>query len=151
MDINMREQQGFTLTELLITLAILGILSSVALPSFVGQLKYNRLVSNTNQLQSVFKFARSEAAKRDKTVTLDENNGEWHVMIDGQAAALQKFQASHESISVSGLKDVVIAATGEVNGNDNDFLITDSDNSTVDFCLQILISGQVQRTKANRC
>jgi len=147
----MREQQGFTLTELLITLAILGILSSVALPSFVGQLKYNRLVSNTNQLQSVFKFARSEAAKRDKTVTLDENNGEWHVMIDGQAAALQKFQASHESISVSGLKDVVIAATGEVNGNDNDFLITDSDNSTVDFCLQILISGQVQRTKANRC
>jgi type IV fimbrial biogenesis protein FimT len=151
MDINMREQQGFTLTELLITLAILGILSSVALPSFVGQLKYNRLVSNTNQLQSVFKFARSEAAKRDKTVTLDENNGEWHVMIDGQVAALQKFQASHESISVSGLKDVVIAATGEVNGNDNDFLITDSDNSTVDFCLQILISGQVQRTKANRC
>jgi len=147
----MREQQGFTLTELLITLAILGILSSVALPSFVGQLKYNRLVSNTNQLQSVFKFARSEAAKRDKTVTLDENNGEWHVMIDGQVAALQKFQASHESISVSGLKDVVIAATGEVNGNDNDFLITDSDNSTVDFCLQILISGQVQRTKANRC
>jgi type IV fimbrial biogenesis protein FimT len=151
MDINMRKQQGFTLTELLITLAILGILSSVALPSFVAQLKYNRLVSNTNQLQSVFKFARSEAAKRDKTVTLDENNGEWHVMIAGQAAVLQKFQTSHESISVNGLKDVVIAATGEVRGNDNDFLITDSDNSTVDFCLQILISGQVQRNKANSC
>ena len=107
--------------------------------------------SDLNQLQSVFKFARSEAAKRDKTVTLDEKDGEWHVMIDGQVAALQKFQPSHESISVDNLKDVVIAATGEIQGNDNDFLITDSDNSTVDFCLQILISGQVQRTKANRC
>jgi type IV fimbrial biogenesis protein FimT len=147
----MREQQGFTLTELLITLAILGILSSVALPSFIDQLKNNRLVSNTNQLQSVFKFARSEAAKREKTVTLDENNGEWHVMIDGQVEALQKFQASHESISVNNLQDVVIIATGEVQGNNNNFLITDSDNSTVDFCLQILTSGQVQRTKTNAC
>jgi type IV fimbrial biogenesis protein FimT len=155
MDINMRQQQGFTLTELLITLAIIGILSSVALPSFVEQLKYNRLVSNTNQLQSVFKFARSEAAKRDESVTLDkvriDNEDEWHVKIVGQIVPLKKFQSSHESISVSNLKNVIIAPTGEVLGNDNNFLITDGDTSTIDFCLNVLTSGQVLRTKSNTC
>ncbi len=151
----MRQQQGVTLTELLITLAIIGILSSVAFPSFVDQLKYNRLVSNTNQLQSVFKFARSEAAKRDESVTLDkvsiDNEDEWHVKIFGQVEPLKKFQSSHESISVSNLKDVIIAPTGEVLGNDNNFLITDGDTSTIDFCLNILTSGQVLRTKKNTC
>lgn len=151
----MRKQQGFTLTELLITLAIIGILSSVALPSFVEQLKYNRLVSNTNQLQSVFKFARSEAAKRDESVILDkvriDNEDEWHVKIVGQIETLKKFQSSHESISVSNLKNVIIAPTGEVLGNDNNFLITDGDTSTIDFCLNVLTSGQVLRTKSNTC
>ncbi len=151
----MRKPQGFTLIELLITLTILGILSSVALPSFVEQLKYNRLVSNTNQLQSVFKFARSEAAKRDKRVTLEkvtkDNEDEWHVKIVNQVEPLKKFQSSHESISVSNLKNVIIAPTGEVMGNDNNFLITDSDTSTTDFCLNVLTSGQVLRTKSNTC
>ncbi len=151
MDINMRKKQGFTLIELLISLAILGILSTVALPSFVEHLKYNRLVSNTNQLQSVFKFARSEAAKRDRMITLDESEGEWHVLIVGQNEPLKKFQPSHESISVVNLQDVIIAATGEVLGNNNQFLISDNDNSTVDFCLNILTSGQTQRTQTNVC
>jgi type IV fimbrial biogenesis protein FimT len=151
MDTNMRKQQGFTLTELLITLAILGILSSVALPSFVDKLKQNRLVANTNQLQNVFQFARSEAAKRDKIVTLEENGGEWHVLIDGQVEPLKKFQASHESISVDNLQDIIISASGEVLGANNEFLITDNDSTTVDFCLNILTSGQVQRIKTDVC
>jgi|TARA_B110000014_G_C20105512_1_gene581220 type IV fimbrial biogenesis protein FimT len=151
MVVNMRKQQGFTLTELLVTLAILGILSLVAIPSFLEQLKYNRLISNTNQLLAVFKFARSEAAKRDRTVTLKKSDDEWHIIIDGQVEPLKKFQPSHESITVNTLKDLTITATGEVQGNDNQFLITDSDTSTVDFCLNILTSGQVQRTNTNTC
>ena len=147
----MRKQQGFTLIELLITLAILGILSSVALPSFVDQLKHNRLVANTNQLQNVFQFARSEAAKRDKIVTIEESGGEWHVLIDGHIEPLKKFQASHESISVDNLQDIIISTSGEVLGANNEFLITDNDSTTVDFCLNILTSGQVQRTQTDVC
>jgi hypothetical protein len=72
-------------------------------------------------------------------------------LIDGQVEPLKKFQASHESISVDNLQDIIISTSGEVLGANNEFLITDNDSTTVDFCLNILTSGQVQRTKTDVC
>jgi len=147
----MNKQQGLTLIELLFTLAIVGILAAVAIPSFSQQMKQDRLVSNANQLQSVFKFARSEAAKRDREIQLNEDAGEWQVLIAGQAEPLQKFVPTDSSISVTGLADLTIATTGEVPGAGNNYLITDGDSDTTDYCLSILVSGQSALTLTNAC
>ena len=45
----MNKEQGFTLMELLFVVAIVGVLASVAIPSFSQQMKQDRLVSNANQ------------------------------------------------------------------------------------------------------
>lgn len=145
--------QGYTLVELLVVLAMVGILASVAIPSFSQQMKNNRLVSNANQLQSVFKFARSEAAKRGDTITLNENAGDWEVIMDEGTAdelLIQKFDATNDTISVTGLADLTILATGEVSQTSN-YLITDSDTETTDYCFTILVSGQSFLTQANSC
>lgn len=147
----MNREQGFTLTELLITLAIVGILASVAIPSFSQQMKHDRLVSNANQLQSVFKFARSEAAKRDKEIQLVADAGEWQVFIAGQAEPLQKFSPTNSSISVANLANLTITSTGEVVGVNNQYLITDGDSDTDDYCLSILVSGQSSLKETNAC
>lgn len=147
----MKKEQGLTLIELLFVLAIVGILASVAIPSFSQQMKQNRLVSNANQLQSIFKFARSEAAKRDRAIQLNENAGDWDVMMAGQVDPLQKFRPTHRSISVAGLADLTIASTGEVAGAGNNYLITDGDNDTPDYCLSILVSGQSSLRQTNAC
>jgi len=67
------KEQAFTLIELLFVVGIVGVLASVAIPSFSQQMKNNRLTSNANQLHSIFKFARSEAAKRNSDIQLNEN------------------------------------------------------------------------------
>ncbi|NQY50150.1 MAG: prepilin-type N-terminal cleavage/methylation domain-containing protein [Colwellia sp.] len=146
----MNKEQGFTLMELLFVVAIVGVLASVAIPSFSQQMKQDRLVSNANQLQSVFKFARSEAAKRDRAIQLNEDAGNWDVMLAGQVESLQKFSPSHSSISVTDLADLTIARTGEVAGAGS-YLITDDDNDTTDYCLSILVSGQSFLRKTNAC
>lgn len=61
---------GFTVLELMITIAVLGILLGVGVPSFNAIVRQNRLASQTNELLAAAAMARSEAVKRGTTVTL---------------------------------------------------------------------------------
>lgn len=63
-----RRRAGFTLIELVITLAVIGIVVVVALPSFQGFVLDNRLSAQTNDLVADLMFARSEAIKRSSNV-----------------------------------------------------------------------------------
>ncbi|MBD3641302.1 MAG: GspH/FimT family pseudopilin [Marinobacter sp.] len=62
---------GFTLLELLVTITILGIIATYAIPSFRQMILNNRLTAQTNETTSIISFARSEASKlRTGVVTI---------------------------------------------------------------------------------
>lgn len=61
---------GFTLVEMMITLAVGAILLTIALPSFVYMTKNNKITSQVNTLISQIHFARVEASKRSTRVIL---------------------------------------------------------------------------------
>lgn len=63
-------QVGFTLLELMITLAIAAILLSVGIPSFSALIKDSHLTVSNNDLVTAFNVARSEAVKRGVRVTV---------------------------------------------------------------------------------
>ena len=64
------EQRGFTLLELMITVAIVAILSAAAIPSFSEIMMKSRLTNQARDLMAGSLMARSEAIKRNQTVTL---------------------------------------------------------------------------------
>lgn len=61
---------GFTLIELLITLVVLAVVLSLATPSFNVMIANNSSTSLASELTSAVNFARSEAVKRVKRVTV---------------------------------------------------------------------------------
>lgn len=147
-------QKGLTLLELMFVVTIVGILGMVAIPSFSQQIKQNRLVSNANQLQSVFKFARSEAAKRNKSILLRENSGDWEVVLDG--TIIQNFSSTSDTIKTPTLGDLTILNTGEITFSSDsvssiNYQITDDDSDTIDYCFSVLLSGQAFLTNTNSC
>ena len=69
----MKKNTGFTLIELMIALAILGILLAVGLPSLKSFMQSSQTVASTNELIAAFNVARSEAIKRNISVTICES------------------------------------------------------------------------------
>jgi len=59
--------RGFTLIELMVTLAVLSIVLGIGIPAFDRLVANGRLTSQINQSIGLIAFARSEAAKRTGT------------------------------------------------------------------------------------
>ncbi len=77
--------KGITFIELMITLAIAAILFATAAPSMRSSIQENRMVTQINELQASLSLARSEAIKRNASVTVcprrdddsDSCSGSW--------------------------------------------------------------------------
>jgi len=67
---NQRTGKGFTLIELMVTLAVAAILLTMGVPSFRATVENNRLTAAANELVGALNLARSEAIKRGVRVTV---------------------------------------------------------------------------------
>jgi type IV fimbrial biogenesis protein FimT len=65
-----KRTKGFTLMELMMTLAVIGVILGIAAPSFREFLLNNRITGAANDLHAAFQLARSEAIKRQQPVAV---------------------------------------------------------------------------------
>jgi len=65
-----RRAKGFSIIELMVTVAVVGVTAVIALPAMGDFVSDMRISAKTNDLLAFFNLARSEAAKRGARVTI---------------------------------------------------------------------------------
>jgi Tfp pilus assembly protein PilE len=75
---------GFSLTELAVSVAVLMILTAIAIPSLMSSFRTYQLNDAAARLSDLLKFTRFEAVRRNTLVTLQikQNVNDWNVWTD---------------------------------------------------------------------
>jgi len=60
--------KGFTMIELMVTVALVAILAGIGIPSFNSFIAQNRVIASINEFHTGLRLARSEAVKRNANV-----------------------------------------------------------------------------------
>jgi type IV fimbrial biogenesis protein FimT len=149
---------GFTVTEMLVVVAIFGILAMTAAPSFSGMLASKRAETAATDLYIALVMSRSEATKRNAEATLGQKTGGWHVgwqvsVVDPTDSSRTLVLDDHlvtNSVGVSGPDSVVYESSGRVQGAARpSFAVTSANGSSTEqrwVCVDLSGRPMVQAT-----
>ena len=145
--------RGFTLVELMITLAILTILLGIALPSFQSMIASQKIKTAAADLQSSLLLARSEALKRNANVTLaPAATGQWNRgwTLSALATTLHS-NGPVKGIPITGPATVVFQGSGRLTRTSTNSTFRLSSDETSDVrCVGIDLSG-IARVTTSGC
>ena len=150
-----KKQTGFTLIELMVTIAIMAIIAMMAAPSFGDMLQRQNLNKSTKELVAVLNQARAKAAleRREITVELLSSNADTDDRLNWMPvgkASLKSGQATEIIFMPTGL--VKDPSANQVIGTDTSFEICNT-LSSPKYSRTVTISkmGAVQQIVEGDC
>ncbi len=140
-----KQNSGFTLIELMITVILISVILGIGVPSFKELIRNSRLSTATNEFISSMYLARSEAVKRrtDILVTATDSSNSanewgyngWTISVEDGGETLKTVRAvQDDSITIDSNNDVAeftYSADGSVDNAD-----------TLDICATEKSSGR---------
>jgi len=141
------KEAGFTLVELLITIMILGILASLAVPSFREFIAGQRIKTASFDMMAMLTLTRSEAIKRNAPVTISKSSTHFTVTAaDGTTLLQQEIPAG---VIFTGGSDIAYNSNGRLNSTFTPMQISSTSSSQV-RCITVDLSGR-PATKNTAC
>ncbi len=109
----LRGERGFTLTELMVTVGIVGVLSALAAPSIMSMIATQRVRTATFDFYAALTYARSEAIKRNSVVTITPRSGGFANGYDMNAGGVVlRSQLGIPAVTIDATSGIALAFDG---------------------------------------
>lgn len=158
--------RGFTLVELMVAVAVVGILATVAVPSMVGFVNTSRLAGASEELTASLQLAKSEAVRRNRTVTVcggqngsDDCTGgtSWSQVIvrhdegdAGDPAVIRRFEFPGGVDVQSSVDEIAFRPSGTVGGQQTLTACMPTTNPALNArVVTLMVGGGVATAKQN--
>jgi len=144
--------RGFTLTELMIVVAVAAALTAAALPAYNEFVRNQRVKTASFDVFSTLVYARSEAVTRNASVTVTPTGGNWASgwTVTDTGGTVLRSQDALPAITIAGPASVVYAGTGRLSAAVGTFQLTSTGSTITTRCITIDLSGRPV-TKATAC
>lgn len=141
--------RGMSLIEIMVTIAILGILTAVAIPYFSEMVASQRVRSASSDAYSALLFTRSEAMKRNTTVSLTANDADdwtqgWKVTISGTDVLNQNALGNGLVAEGPNTGNISFLWTGRSSSANAQIKVYSSSHSVQARCVTLSLSGMPQ-------
>ncbi|HXI47957.1 MAG TPA: GspH/FimT family pseudopilin [Steroidobacteraceae bacterium] len=151
-----RSSAGFTMVELLVTIAIATILTTIAVPSFSGLIANQRAKTAASELFGSLLKARSDAIMLNANVTVSPLAGGWTQgwQILGPAAVVLESHGAVPGVTITPTGGAVTyRPSGRVTTTSTPSLLvtTTSGSTTNNQCISLNLSGRPSQQEAPAC
>lgn len=142
--ISRRRTAGFTTTEMLVVVMIIAILAAIAAPYMGDMIRRQRIKTASFDVFSSLSFARSEAIKRNTTVTITPTGGNWAQgwRIEDSNNNLLREQSGWDTLTATGPATVVFAGSGRSSALANISLSSSGLEAGSSRCVKLDLSGR---------
>lgn len=147
----MKQQSAFTLIELMVTIAVLAIIATLAAPNLSQMLRNTKVNTSSGDILTFLQQSRTEAIRLGKTVTvcgssdgsscLSANKRNWSTGLiathSGSTTPIQKLTFDSSQLSITGPETITFNTLGSTTA-EYEIRVTIPDANTYSVCVEVI-------------
>ncbi|MDH1705570.1 GspH/FimT family pseudopilin [Acinetobacter johnsonii] len=155
----MKKESAFTLIELMVTIAILAIIATLAAPNLSQMLRNTKVNTSSGDILSFLQQSRTEAIRLGKTVTvcgsadgsscLSANKTNWSTGLlakhSGSTTPIQKLTFESSQLSITGPETITFNTFGSTTA-EHEITVAIAGANTYSVCVEVI--GRAFKSKS---